>query len=289
MIAQAAATTPREVEPARSPDSAPAVRTPEKRETEDPAVVIAITGLSNPFESYRGNSGSFAVGRATEEAAQELSPASAVARLAQEPHVPVAPAAPPFAASSVEPGSGVRAAIGGAPDPSGPSPADLANLPARAGQRTASMNPDSAQFTQPARASAPPPAPPARPSPIAIDTATAPSAATEVVKAATAKPPDAEGPPNKQVSTVQVEFAGAAAQSAQPTSPQLEPRKKSTEPELAVARGEKVKAVETFQANALHVGAIKDLMEYTRNDEQDRRQGLTGRVSGPPAEEEVSK
>jgi hypothetical protein len=281
MIAQAAVTSPREVEPAKSAGPAPAVRTTEKRETEDPAVVIAVGNAStSPFESYRANSLASGVGRAAEEFAQDWSPASTATRVAQVSPAPAPPAPQPVAAAPDEARSGARPGLGHAPGPSGPSPAELASLPARPGQRTASMDPASANFNQPARPSAPPPAPPALPSPIAIEAP--PSAAGEVVKAATAKPPDAEGPPNRQVSTVQVELAGAAAQSAQPAS-QLEPKKKSAASEHDVSRGEHAKAVEKVQANARHVGAIKDMMEYTRY-EQDRWKGLAKSVARPAAD-----
>lgn len=246
-----AATSPRELEVVPRP--------PLKREAEDPAVVIAVGSSAPPVvEAYRAASVSAAGGSATEAAAQ----VSASARVAAAP------------VRSDGPGG-----LGGAADPT--SSVALSSLPARAGQRTVSMDPASPNFDQPARPPAPPPAPPAQPSPIGVE-ATVPAESIAAAKTAVARPADAEGPPNRQVSTVQVELSGAVSAQASQGAPEPAPAKRAQKASAEVAAPGQAEPVERVQANARRVGEIKEMMEYMRY-EQDRAKAAAAPADSAPA------
>jgi len=270
MISQSAAIGSHEVESTKLPDAASTgSRASVKREADDPAVVIAVGGAAAAaFEGYRVSASAAGASKAPKEPDQAGAIASESTRGVQAPPAPAPAASKPVVAAVDESRLGAHATLGGAPAPT--STTGLSSVPARAGQRTASMDPASPAFEKLARAPAPPPAPSALPSPIGVEAPQSAKDVREVVKEAVARPPDAEGPPNRQVSSVQVELAGAAAvQSAQPAAQPVAPAKKAQKPVEDVSGAEQSKPVEQAQANARRVGEIKEMMEYMRY-EQDR-------------------
>jgi hypothetical protein len=263
MISQTAdpSAGPREVESAKS-SADRAARARPQREADDPAVVISMGAAPAPsFDGYRAAPG-FA-GSAAEESAAGIPPA----RVASAPQ------------------RGERTGLERAPNPSSAGAA-LA-LSTRAGQRPATADPASPSAGDLARPPAQPAAPMVQPSNTAAEAA--PAEPLLAAKAAAARTADAEGPPNRQVSSVQVELSGAAAAQASlgaagPTPPAKRAQKASQEAPAASQPG----PVERVQANARRVGEIKEMMEYMRY-EQDRGSGATEPASPAPAPQEEER
>jgi nicotinate-nucleotide--dimethylbenzimidazole phosphoribosyltransferase len=255
MIGQTAnpAASPREVESVKS-SADRAARARPQREADDPAVVISMGAASAPSLE-----GSRAAPGADGSAAESSSTGGAPARGAGAPL------------------RGERSGFTRAPDPSSAG-APLAPS-TRARQRPAMADPESPSTGGVAR----PPAQAAA-AMLQLPNIAAEAAPAEPLLAAkaAARPADAEGPPNRQVSSVQVELSGAAAAqtslgAAGPTPPAKRAQRASQETPAASQLG----PVERVQANARRVGEIKEMMEYMRY-EQDRR-GATELESPAPA------
>lgn len=246
MIGQTAdpAASPREVESVKS-SADRAARARPQREADDPAVVISIGAASAPsFEGYRAAPAS-TNGSATEPSATGSTPTRGASAPLRGERTGLARASNLSSAGA----------------PLAPS--------IRAGQRPATAEPALPSAGELVRPPVQAAATMVQPSTIAAEGA--PAEPILAAKAAAARPADAEGPPNRQVSSVQVELSGAAAAqtflgAAGPTPPAKRAQKAPQETPAASQPG----PVERVQANARRVGEIEELMEYMRY-EQDRR------------------